>query len=87
MALFNNVIEYDCTTKCKLIYHAQEIRRAISWKEVNETTIAAFIMKTCQNYLNVVDELVSMRFQLNMYFCNIVKFCPTEYYLIIYHLL
>jgi inhibitor of Bruton tyrosine kinase len=49
--------DYDCTKICKSFRHSNTINSALTKRQIADDKLAAFIAKTCKNYVDNVDEL------------------------------
>ncbi|XP_004537512.1 inhibitor of Bruton tyrosine kinase [Ceratitis capitata] len=49
--------EYDCTRKCRLVHHGSQISAALTKRTISDEQLAAFIAKTCANFMDIVDDL------------------------------
>lgn len=48
--------DYDCTKKCKNTIHGIKITSAITKRGITDESLAAYIAKTCRNFVDVLDE-------------------------------
>lgn len=51
--------EYDCTRKCRLREHGNVITNALTKRSMDDEKLAAYVAKTCCNFADIVDDLVS----------------------------
>lgn len=51
--------DYDCTRKCRLRGHGNAITSALTKRSIEDDKLAAYVAKTCCNFADIVDDLVS----------------------------
>lgn len=51
--------DYDCTRKCRLRIHGNAITTALTKRSMDDNNLAAYVAKTCCNFADIVDDLVS----------------------------
>ncbi|KAH8233465.1 hypothetical protein KR026_008461 [Drosophila bipectinata] len=47
----------DCTAKCRLRQHGNNITAALTKRSISSQNLAAFVYKTCGNFANILDDL------------------------------
>lgn len=52
--------EYDCTSKCHFRLHGNQITMALTKRSIEDEKLAAYVAKTCCNFADIVDDLVSL---------------------------
>ncbi|XP_055548784.1 inhibitor of Bruton tyrosine kinase [Wyeomyia smithii] len=48
--------DYECTKKCRLPNHGNEIIKALTKRSIADELLAAFIAKTCRNFAEILDD-------------------------------
>lgn len=58
---------YNCTRQCNLLEHGKQITRALTKRSlISSEKLAAFIAKTCRNFMNVLNEEVIYKLHYNL---------------------
>ncbi|XP_058449485.1 inhibitor of Bruton tyrosine kinase [Malaya genurostris] len=48
--------DYECTKKCHLLSHGNAITAALTKKSISDELLAAFIAKSCRNFVDILDD-------------------------------